>query len=186
MTWESNKIHKTLDMDPNFALAHYRLGQIFILKGMNQEAIPELEKAVALSGGGPRATAELALAHAQSGNKKQALKLLDDLKQRSKQRYVSPFNLALIYGAVGDKNQALEWLEKAHEQRSPSLILLNLSPAFKGLRAEPRFIELVHSVGLPARKCKTGQPVLQKTDDIICGGTSKKDGTSANCCRIKQ
>ena len=140
---------KTLDMDPNFALAHYRLGQIFILKGMNQEAIPELERAVALSGGSPRATAELALAHAQMGNKKQALKLLDDLKQLSKQRYVSPFNLALIYGAVGDKNQALDWLDKANQQRSPSLILLNLSRAFGNLRAEPRFVELVHSVGLP-------------------------------------
>ena len=146
------QIRKTLDMDPNFALAHYRLGQILILKGMNKEAIPELEKAVALSGGSPRATAELALAHAQMGNKKQALKLLDDLKQLSKQRYVSPFNLGLIYGAVGDKNQALEWLEKAHEQRSPSLNLLNLSPAFKNLRSEPRFIELVHNVGLPPLK----------------------------------
>lgn len=146
------QIRKTLDMDPNFALAHYRFGQILILKGMNKEAIPELEKAVALSGGSPRATAELALAHAQMGNKKQALKLLDDLKQLSKQRYVSPFNLGLIYGAVGDKNQALEWLEKAHEQRSPSLNLLNLSPAFKNLRSEPRFIELVHNVGLPPLK----------------------------------
>jgi TolB-like protein/DNA-binding winged helix-turn-helix (wHTH) protein/tetratricopeptide (TPR) repeat protein len=143
---------KTLDMDPNFALAHYRLGQILILKGFNNEAIPELEKAVALSGGSPRATAELALAYTQLGNKKQALKLLDDLKQRSKQRYVSAFNLGLIYGALGDKNSALEWLEKANEQRSPSLVLLNLSPAFRSLRSEPRFIELVRSAGLPGKK----------------------------------
>lgn len=146
------QIRKTLDMDPNFPLAHYRLAQIFILKGMNKEAIPELEKAVWLSGGSPRATAELALAHAQLGNKKQSFKLLDDLKQRSRERYVSPFNLALIYGAVGDKNQALEWLEKAHEQRSPSLKLLNLSPAFRGLRSEPRFIELVRNEGLPVKE----------------------------------
>jgi len=144
------QIRKTLDMDPNFALAHYRLGQIFVLRGMNREAIPELEKAVSLSGGSPRATAELGLAYAQLGNKKQARKLLDDLKQRSKQRYVSPFNLALVYAAVGDKSQALEWLEKAHEQHSPSLNLLNLSPAFRSLRQESRFIELVRSTGLPA------------------------------------
>lgn len=140
---------KTMEMDPNFAIAHYRLGQIFTLRGMNQEAVPELEKAVALSDGSPRATAELGLAYAQMGNKRQALKLLDDLKLRSKERYVSPFNIAVIYAAMGDKNQALEWLEKAHEQRAPSLSLLNLSPAFKDLRSEPRFIELVHSVGLP-------------------------------------
>jgi TolB-like protein/DNA-binding winged helix-turn-helix (wHTH) protein/Tfp pilus assembly protein PilF len=146
------QIRKTLDMDPNFALAHYRLGQIFILRGMPKEAIPELERAVVLSGGSPRATAELALAHAQMGNKKQALKLLDDLKQHSKQRYVSPFNLALIYSAVGDRNQALGWLEKANQERSPSLLVLNSSPAFKDLRSEPRFIELVRDVGLPEKE----------------------------------
>jgi hypothetical protein len=65
---------------------------------------------------------------------------------------VSPFNLALIYGAVGDKTRALEWLEKANEQRSPSLKLLNLSPAFGNIRSEPRFMELVNRAGLPAKK----------------------------------
>jgi hypothetical protein len=85
------------------------------------------------------------------GNRRQALKLLDGLKELANGRYVSPFNLALIYGALGDKNHALEWLEKADEQRSPSLKLLNLSPAFRNIRSEPRFVELVNRAGLPAK-----------------------------------
>jgi len=145
------QVRKTLDMDPSFALAHYRLGQIFILAGKHAEAIPELEKAIALSGGSPRATAELGIAYAQLGNRRQALKLLDGLKELANGRYVSPFNLALIYGALGDKNHALEWLEKADEERSPSLKLLNLSPAFRNIRSEPRFVELVNRAGLPAK-----------------------------------
>ena len=140
---------KALEMDPNFALVHYRLGQILILKGMNTEAVPELEKAIALSGGSPRATAELGLAYARLGKKREALNLANTLKERSKQRYVSPFDFAVIYGGLGEKNQTLEWLEKAYEERSTSLNLLKLSPAFASLRSEPRFVELVRHIGLP-------------------------------------
>jgi len=140
---------KTLEMDPNFALVHYRLGQILILKGMNAEAVPELEKAIALSGGSPRATAELGLAYAKMGKRGDALKLLNDLKDRSKVRYVSPFDLAVIYGGLGDKGRTLEYLEKAYDERSTSLALLKLSPSFASLRSEPRFAELVGRVGLP-------------------------------------
>jgi TolB-like protein/DNA-binding winged helix-turn-helix (wHTH) protein/Flp pilus assembly protein TadD len=140
----------TLDMDSNFAQAHYRLGQIYVLRGMNKDAIPELEKAIALSGGSPRATAELGLAYGLLGNKGQALKLVRALNEDSRRRYVSPFNLAVIYGAVGENELTLKWLEKAYEERSPSLSLLKLSPAFNGVRLEPRFVNLVHRIGLPS------------------------------------
>ena len=140
---------KTLEMDPNFAHAHYRLGQIYVLKGMNQDAIVELKKAIALSGESPRATAELGLAYARLGDTSEALKLLSELRARSKLRYVSPFNMALIYGGLGDNRQTLDWLEMAYKERAPSLNLLKLSPAFDGLRSEPRFTELVRRVGLP-------------------------------------
>jgi TolB-like protein/DNA-binding winged helix-turn-helix (wHTH) protein/Tfp pilus assembly protein PilF len=140
---------KTLEMDPNFALGHYRLGQILILKGMNAEAVPELEKAIALSGGSPRATAELGFVYAKLGMRGDVLKLLNDLRDRSKVRYVSPFDLAVIYGGLGDKGRTLEYLEKAYDERSTSLTLLKLSPAFASLRFEPRFAELVRRVGLP-------------------------------------
>jgi TolB-like protein/DNA-binding winged helix-turn-helix (wHTH) protein/Flp pilus assembly protein TadD len=139
----------TLDMDPNFALAHYRLGQILVLEEKYAEAVPELEKAIALSGASPRATAELGLAYARMGKKADALRLLAELKDQSDRRYVSPFNLAVVYGGLGDNERTLEWLEKAYNERSPSLSLLRLSPAFDGVRSDPRFNALVQRVGLP-------------------------------------
>ena len=138
---------KTVDLDPNFPLGHYRLGQIYTLKGMYSEAIPELEKAVAVSHSSPRATAELGLAHALNGNRAEALRLVGDLITRSKQRYVSPFDVALIYAGLRDPKM-WEWLQKAELDRSPSLNFLVLSPAFAGMRADPRFSALVRHIGL--------------------------------------
>jgi tetratricopeptide (TPR) repeat protein len=116
---------------------------------MNQDAIVELKKAVALSGESPRAIAELGLAYARLGDTSEALKLVGELKARSRLRYVSPFNIALIYGGLGDNRQALDWLEMAYKEHAPSLNLLKLSPAFDSLRSEPRFTELVKRIGLP-------------------------------------
>ena len=138
---------KTVELDPNFPLAHYRLGQIYTLKGMYSEAIPELEKAVALSRSSPRATAELGLAHALNGNRAEALRLVGDLIARSKQRYVSPFDVALVYAGLRDP-KAWDWLQRAERDRSPSLNFLVLSPAFAGMRTDPRFSELVQHIGL--------------------------------------
>ena len=138
---------KTVDMDPNFPLAHYRLGQIYTLKGMYSAAIPELERAVALSSSSPRATAELGLAHALNGNRAEALRLVKDLTERSKQRYVSPFDVALIYAGLRDP-QTWDWLQKAERDRSPSLNFLVLSPAFASIRTDPRYSALVQRIGL--------------------------------------
>ena len=138
---------KTVDLDPNFPLGHYRLGQIYTLKGMYSEAIPELEKAVAVSRSSPRATAELGLAHALNGNRAEALRLVRDLITRSKQRYVSPFDVALIYAGLRDP-RTWDWLQRAERDRSPSLNFLVLSPAFAGIRTDPRFSALVRHIGL--------------------------------------
>src|SRR4029079_17698797 len=138
---------KTVDLDPNFPLGHYRLGQIYTLKGTYSEAIPELEKAVALSRSSPRATAALGLAHALNWNRVEALRLLKDLTERSKRRYVSPFDVALIYAGLRDP-KAWEWLLGAARDRSPSLNFLVLSPAFASLRADPRYSALVRRIGL--------------------------------------
>jgi TolB-like protein/DNA-binding winged helix-turn-helix (wHTH) protein/Flp pilus assembly protein TadD len=140
---------KPLEMDPDYAFARYRLGQIYVFKGAYAEAIPELEKAVALSGGSPRATAELGLAYSLRGRRDQARKLLTTLTAQSKNRYVAPFDLAMIYGGLGEKSRTLDLLERAAEDRDPSLNFLKLSPAFAGLHSEPRYIALVRRIGLP-------------------------------------
>jgi TolB-like protein/DNA-binding winged helix-turn-helix (wHTH) protein/Tfp pilus assembly protein PilF len=139
---------RTLEMEPTFAHARYRLGQIYVLKGMYREAIAELKQAIVMSGGSPRAVAELGLAYARLGEPNDARKLLDELRARSKLRYVSPFNIALIYGGLRENRQSLAWLEMAYAEQAPSLNLLTLSPAFDSLRGEPQFIALVRRIGL--------------------------------------
>jgi TolB-like protein/Tfp pilus assembly protein PilF len=138
---------KTVDLDPNFPLGHYRLGQIYTLKGAYSEAIAELERAVAVSRSNPRATAELGLAHALNGNRAEALRLVHDLITRSKQRYVSPFDIALIYAGLRDP-RTWDWLQRAERDRSPSLNFLVLSPAFASIRTDPRYSALVQHIGL--------------------------------------
>ena len=138
---------KTVDLDPNFPLGHYRLGQIYTLKGMYPEAIAELEKAVAVSHSSPRATAELGLAYALNGNRAEALRLVSELITRSRQRYVSPFDVALIYAGLGD-SKTWDWLQSAARDRSPSLNFLTISPAFASIRTDLRFSTLVRQIGL--------------------------------------
>jgi len=95
---------KTIEMDPNFALAHNQLGQAYLQKQMNEDAITELQKAVQLSAGSPTC---LARAYAGSGKRSEAEKLLSDLKKRSNPGYSHASEIAVLYAALGEKNQAM-------------------------------------------------------------------------------
>jgi hypothetical protein len=83
-----------------------------------------------------------------SGKKVEAQKLIDGLKERSKEEYVSPLAFAWIYIGLGEKDQAFEWLQKAYEARSPFLIRIKVVPFYDSLRSDPRFTELLKKVGL--------------------------------------
>ncbi len=135
-------------MDPNFPESHRLLGSVYVQKGMYQEAIAEFKKA-ALLGSGPLALARLGHAYAISGKRGEAIKVLNELKELSKRRYVSPFDTALIYTGLGDKDNALESLEKAYEDRAFDLALLKVEPMLDGLRSDPRFQDLMRRLGLP-------------------------------------
>jgi tetratricopeptide (TPR) repeat protein len=137
-----------LELDPSFALAHYRLGQIYVLSGRYAAAIPALKQAVETSNGSPRATAELGLAHALQGNVVEARRVIETLTRRSTERYVSPFDFALVYGGLRDRERTFEWLQKAEQERSPSLNFLVVSPAFTTIRSDPRFAAPVRHIGL--------------------------------------
>jgi TolB-like protein/DNA-binding winged helix-turn-helix (wHTH) protein/Tfp pilus assembly protein PilF len=140
---------RTLELEPNFVLAHYRFGQVLVMDGKFEAAVPELRRAVELSGECPRAVAELALALALSGDKAQAAQLLRMLQTQTGQRYVGQFDLAVIHAALGQQDLALGALEQAYVEHSPSLALLGWSPAFTALRTQPRFLDLEHRIGLP-------------------------------------
>jgi len=93
--------------------------------------------------------ASLGHAYATSGKKGEAQKLLDELKTRSKQRYVSPYLIAFPYIGLGDREQALAWLEKGYESHDQWMIWLRSDPKLDSLRSDSRFTELLRRVGFP-------------------------------------
>ena len=137
-------------MDQNFVPAHLFAGRAFKQKGSYAEAIAELRKALQLSEGDTNELAALGHAFAISGQRSEAVKILDDLKERSKQTYVQPMWIAGIYIGLGQKDQAFEWLQKAYDDRSGWLVYLKVDPVFNPLRSDPRFADLMQRVGLPS------------------------------------
>src|SRR5262249_52475709 len=143
------QLRKALEMDPNFPRAHYNLGMTYGQVGRHGEAIAECQKAVSLSGGEPGALGVLGYAYALSGKRAEAQKVLAELKDLSRRRYVAPYDSALIYVGLGDKAQALEWLGKAYEDHSLEPTWRKVYPQFDPLRGEPRFQDLLRRMGLP-------------------------------------
>ncbi|HXA65303.1 MAG TPA: protein kinase [Bryobacteraceae bacterium] len=142
------QIQKTLAMDANFVPAHVYLGRAYAQKGTYPEAIAEMRKALELSEGDTNELAALGHAYAVAHQEGEAKKILDQLKERSQQTYVQPSLIAVIHVGLGDKNQAFDWLQKAFEDRSAGLLYLKVDPAFDSVRSDPRFIDLLHRVGL--------------------------------------
>ena len=138
---------RALELDPNFSWSHLWIGQAEVQQGKYQEAIVDIKRAVALSGGNTRAIATLGHAQAVAGNRKEAQVVLNQLMERSRQGYVSPYYFALLYTGLGEKDLALEWLEKAYEERQPYLYLLKVEPVFDGLHSDPRFQDLLRRLG---------------------------------------
>lgn len=138
-----------IEMDPNLGFAHWLLGLAYVYKGANETAIVTLQKSTALSGDSPDEPAALGLAYALSGKTVEARKILDELKQRSERKYLSPTVIAALYGALGEKDRAFALLDKAYEERDFLLVMLKVEPMFDPLRSDPRFTTLVQRVGLP-------------------------------------
>jgi DNA-binding winged helix-turn-helix (wHTH) protein/tetratricopeptide (TPR) repeat protein len=139
---------RTIEMDPNFAVAHWHLGLAYEQKGMFEDAIAELQKASTLSGGSPLMKASLGHAYAKANRKDEATMILDELKELSKQRYVSSYETAAIYVALGDNEQAFQLLERAYKEHCFHLVYLKVWPQFGVVIAEPKFQDLVQRIGL--------------------------------------
>jgi TolB-like protein/DNA-binding winged helix-turn-helix (wHTH) protein/Flp pilus assembly protein TadD len=142
--------HKTLDLDPNFAVAYQVLGQAYLAEGMNREAEPVLEKYSALSQGSADSLALLGYSHARLGERNLALRTLEELKATSKTSYVPAFYFAMIYAALEDKDQAFMQLEKGYDERFTRFAYLRLEALWDPLRSDERFSDLVRRVGIPA------------------------------------
>jgi len=140
---------KIIEMDPNFIATRYMLSLVYAQKKMYKEAVAEAQKAIDLSGGSDSPfIPTLGLMYSLSGKRDKAKKVLDQLHELSKQRYVSPAQIALIYAGLGQKDQAVEWLEKAYEERDHWLVLLKIDPLFDSLRSDSRFKALLKKMNL--------------------------------------
>ena len=142
------ELHSTLAVHPNDAFAHWVTGFVLITKGEPGEAIPILEKTVVLMNRSPGSIELLAAAYGQSGRRTEAVRLIDELKQRRQTGYVPAGAFINPYLGLRDYDQVFVWLERAYREQSNILQFLKVHPFFDPIRGDPRFADLVHRVGL--------------------------------------
>jgi tetratricopeptide (TPR) repeat protein len=134
-------------MDPNFS----RTGMVmdaYVEKGLFAEALAEVEQRRRVNGDAPWSWSVLAYIYGRSGQQVQARRALDKLQQLNRRQQIDPAAIAWGYIAVGDKEKALAWLEKAYAQHSNQLTALRVEPGYDSLRSDPRFQDLLRRVGL--------------------------------------
>jgi tetratricopeptide (TPR) repeat protein len=117
-------------------------------KECDQRPSEPFKKAVTYSGRGSLYMAELAHAYAVVGRREDALALLQELNERARKRYVSPYGFALVCTGIGNKDQAFAWLDKAYEERASALPFLNTNPTLANLRSDFRFHALLQRMNL--------------------------------------
>jgi serine/threonine protein kinase/Tfp pilus assembly protein PilF len=144
------QLRKALQLDPNFMFAHWVLGGICLVSmGRYDEAIAELQKAIALSENVAHPRGLLGYAYAKIGRKADALHVLEELDELSRQHYVAPSSRAFPYSGLGDERWS-QALEEAYQQRSASLVWVKVFPLWDDLRTQPRFQDLLRRLNFPA------------------------------------
>jgi len=142
------QLEKTINLDSRYNPAYLWLGQAFEQKKMYREAIATFEKGMSQGERHPKLLASLGHTYALAGERKRANKVLDELREMSKRRYISPYLFAVVCVGLGDKEQTFAWLEKAYQDRSFFLIWLKVEPQFDSLRDDPRYKDLLRRIGL--------------------------------------
>jgi len=141
-------LRKTLELEAGYPPAHEVLGLIYEQEGRRDLATQEMQKAVELSRG-YIGSGSLGHLYARQGRTADVEKALQDLGGQSKQRYVAPFEYALIHAGLGETRKAMDDLEKAYADRSLSAQALRFDPRLNNVRNEPRFHDFVKRIGLP-------------------------------------
>jgi len=140
---------RALDLDPNFSYAHASLGHVHIQNGRFKAAIEEFQKALALSGNDHPWISDVGYGYARAGNKLEAQKRIEELKELRKRKFVDPRDIGFIYVGLGDNDQAFSWFDRAIEEGCASLAALKVGPEYDPIRSDPRFAELLRRVGIP-------------------------------------
>jgi eukaryotic-like serine/threonine-protein kinase len=139
---------KVLDLDPHSVSALDCVGSAHLATGAYDQAIAEFTALVTSSVNEPLRLASLGCAYASAGKKIQAQRILAQLNEASKTHYVPPYFLGLVHAAMGDKEAAFSWLEKAYEEHDSYLVRLKVEPVMDPLRPDPRFEKLLHRMNL--------------------------------------
>jgi TolB-like protein/Tfp pilus assembly protein PilF len=148
-------LRRGLEIDHTHYVSYLRKGLVCLQMNLPNEAINAMRQAVMHSGGSTEALAGLAQAHAVTGDKLAMERIVKELGE-SGDRYVSPYNIARVYGAIDDRQRALEWLERAYREHNPDLIELTREPSFAGLHSDAKFRELVERIGWRSVAAATG------------------------------
>ncbi|HJZ13354.1 MAG TPA: tetratricopeptide repeat protein, partial [Acidobacteriota bacterium] len=137
---------KAIEMDADFFLPHFALGWIYAGDANYSKALEELQLSNQLSES-PMNVSWIGYALARSGRRTEALQMIQKLQETSKKRYVPPYNIAIIYVGLGDWDQAMEWLNRAYEERDGWLVFIKQEMVLRPLRSDPRFQDLLRRVG---------------------------------------
>ncbi len=146
---------KALVLEPKFAAAQHTLGLAYEQTGMTDDAIAEFQNARVCSSHNPITIAALGHAYSTAGKREEAVRILDELEEMSRHRYVSPYWKSIVYAGIEANDLALQALEESCENRDVWLVALRMEPRFDALRADPRFNRLLSRAGLTAMGRKT-------------------------------
>ena len=142
-----DQYRRSLEVDPNFPIAHKGLAEVYSQIGKHDEAVSEIEKAIALSGRSIFILDDLGYIYARAGKKDEAMEVLGDLDRLANDEYVPAYGRAVIHAALGSSEEAVDWLERAYEERS-FMVYLKVDPAFDILRKEKKFVAILDKIGL--------------------------------------
>ena len=139
---------KVIEMEPTFSDARFEMGLALAQAGEFDHAVDEINSGLKLSGNSTHIKAGLGIVYARAGRKADAHKVISGLLADAKTNYVSPLDIALIYSAMNERDDAFAWIEKAYAERSCWLFELNADPDWDPIRQDPRFFDIVGRVGL--------------------------------------
>ncbi|MGB8887198.1 MAG: protein kinase [Candidatus Korobacteraceae bacterium] len=157
---------RALDLDANDIEAHVVVGLNYEQKRMYPDGIAEMEKARELSGNNPLILGPLGSCYGGSGDKAQAMKLLDELNAAAQQAYVAPITWVMLYLGMGEIDLAFEWLEKAAEARDPLLCYLKVGPIYDPIRDDPRYVRLLQRIGLGKQEFDSKLPTVTQSSSV--------------------
>jgi tetratricopeptide (TPR) repeat protein len=148
MAEAEDQFDRLLEFDPAFWGGHWGKGYIYMDRGQYPEAVAEFNTAVELEGGHTLPLASLGYTYAIAGQRNDALDIIEKLQGMSKNAYVSPLHIAMVYAGLDENDAAFEWLNKSFEVRARAMAWLTVKREFNGLHNDPRYKALVAAIGI--------------------------------------